>query len=83
MAVPLIRVRLVGENSHTAYIALPGYPEVIVPGIVSRTLNMNDLVKDYSGPRIHLDFNSEGILIGIEVLVFNQNAADTDDLAEE
>lgn len=83
MAEPLIRVRLVGENSHTAYIALPGYPEAIVPGIVSRTLNMNDLVKDYCGPCIHLDFYSDAVLIGIEILVFNRNADDIDDPAEE
>ena len=82
MAAPLIRVRLVGENSHTAYIALPGNPEDPVPGIVSRTLNLNDLVQDCSGPRVYLDFNAEGTLIGIEVLVFDQNDPDTHNMSE-
>jgi len=72
MTTPLIRVRLVGDNAHTAYIALPGYPEEVAPHVVSRTLNLYDLVNTYSGPQVNLDFNREGVLIGIEILVFNQ-----------
>ena len=54
MAANLIRIRLVGDNAHTAYIALPGHPGN-VPGVVSRSLNLTELVKDYVGSRVHLD----------------------------
>jgi hypothetical protein len=82
VAANLIRVSLVGDDARTAYIALPGYPENVVPGVVSRTLNLTDLVKGYVGPRVHLDFNVEGVLIGIEVLVFGQTVVEPDDLSE-
>ena len=61
-----IRVRLVGQDAHTAYISLPGHGEE--PGTVSKTLSLDALVDGYSGPRVHLDFDRDGTLIGIEVL---------------
>jgi hypothetical protein len=63
-----IRVKLVGDDAHTAYIALPGYPER-PEGVVSKTLILDAIVPGYKGPRVHLDFDKDGILIGIEVLV--------------
>ena len=70
MADQKIRVRLIGDNAHTAYIALPGYPEEVESGIVARTVNLAHVVENYSGPLVHLDFNKAGTLIGIELLVF-------------
>jgi hypothetical protein len=64
-----IRVKLIGHDSHTAYVALPGYPEKPVLGVVSKTICLDDLVDGLKGPRVNLDFNAEGILIGIEILV--------------
>jgi hypothetical protein len=37
-------------------------------GVVSKTLILDALVLNYKGPRVHLDFNKDGTLIGIEVL---------------
>jgi hypothetical protein len=68
-----IRVRLVGDDARTAYVALPGSPEEPQPGVVARSLNLADLVMQYSGPRVHLDFNKDGTLIGIEILVFGSD----------
>lgn len=64
-----IRVKLVGDDAHTAYIALPGYREGPEFGRVSKTLILDALVPGYKGPRVHLDFNKDGTLIGIELLV--------------
>jgi hypothetical protein len=70
MADQKIRVRLSGDDAHTAYVALPGYPKGVEPGIVWRTIDLSTLVDKYSGPQVHLDFNKEGVLIGIEILVY-------------
>jgi hypothetical protein len=68
MAKPKIRVKLLGADAHTAYIYLPGHGGT-KPGTIARTLNLDEIVANYKGPRVHLDFNSEGEMIGIEVLV--------------
>ena len=62
-----IRVKLVGKDAHTAYVALPGHRTK--PGIVSKTLTLSEMI-EYKGPQIHLDLDKEGKLIGIEVLCY-------------
>jgi hypothetical protein len=56
-------------ESDAAYIALPGHPEQLVYGIVSRTISLDDVIDGFKGPRVNLDFNKDGVLIGIEILV--------------
>jgi len=68
-----IRVKLVGRNAATAYVALPGYPDKPIPGVVARTVNLDDLLPDFVGPRVHLDFNQDGRLIGIEILTYEKD----------
>ena len=63
-----IRVKLVGDDAHTAYIALPGYRNE--KGIVAKSVRLDGVIADYKGPMVVLDFNKEGVLIGIEVLTF-------------
>jgi hypothetical protein len=36
--------------------------------MVSKTVTLNDIL-DYKGPRVHLDLDKNGTLIGIEILV--------------
>jgi hypothetical protein len=67
MTMKKIRVKLIGADAHTAYVALPGYPETIESGFVERTIVLHEII-EYSGPRVHLDFNKGGVLIGIEIL---------------
>ena len=62
-----IRVKICKGNPNTAYIKLPGHPVEIV-GCVKKTIDLASVIEDYKGPRIHLDFNDAGILIGIEIL---------------
>ena len=62
-----IRVKLAGKSARSAYVYLPGHQSL--PGVVSKTLSLDDLVEAYKGPRVHLDFSNAGELIGIEILV--------------
>lgn len=62
-----IRVKLVGREARTAYVFLPGHESL--PGEAAKTLSLDNIVEGYKGPRVHLDFNKAGELIGIEVLV--------------
>ena len=63
-----IRLLMTSSTSMSAYIALPGHPEGCVPGIVGSTLSLDELINDYNGPRINLDFDKTSRLIGIEIL---------------
>jgi len=64
-----IRVKMTNDYSDSAYIGLPGYPEKPEFGIVSKTICLDDVLDGFKGPRINLDFNKDGVLIGIEILV--------------
>jgi hypothetical protein len=72
MAEQKIRVKMNGEDSDTAYIALPGYPDQPQFGVVSKTISLDDVLDSFRGPRINLDFNKDGVLIGIEILVWGE-----------
>ena len=37
-------------------------------GIVKRTITLDEVVADFKGPMVNLDFNEDGLLIGIEIL---------------
>lgn len=36
---------------------------------MSRTVRLHDLLGAYEGPEVNLDFDQEGVLVGIEILV--------------
>lgn len=55
------------NKSETVYVALPDYPKEIVPGVVKKSVSLDDIY-DYDGPRVQLDFDKEGRLIGVEVV---------------
>lgn len=55
------------KKSETFYIALPDHPEQLTPGVVKKSVSLDDIY-DYDGPRVQLDFDDKGRLIGIEIL---------------
>jgi hypothetical protein len=55
-------------DSQTAYLQLPGHPKVVVPGIVKRTIRLSDVISGFKGPDVYLDFDEDGVLIGMEFL---------------
>jgi hypothetical protein len=58
-----------GSEGDVAYISLPDHPGKGTGGTTNKQLRLRDLVKDYKGPDIYLDFDKENRLIGIEILV--------------
>ena len=66
---PLIRLRMKSKYGDTAYIELSGHPELIVPGCIARSVELDGLL-DYEGPKIYLDLDSANRLIGIEILIY-------------
>ena len=62
-----IRIKMRSPDSDTVYIALTDYPEQLTPGVVKKSVSLDDIY-NYDGPRVQLDFNLEGKLIGIEVI---------------
>lgn len=54
----------------TAYVEPPDYDPT--PGIVAKTVCLDDVVDNFKGPRVNLDFSRDGVLIGIEILVFEE-----------
>ena len=49
------------------YVYLPKHPKILTLGIVRRTIGLSDIMKDYKGIPVYLDFDEEGELIGIEI----------------
>jgi len=68
-----IRVKMANRDASIAYIALPGNPVQVTAGIVARTVCLDDIIDGFLGPRVHLDFDKSGRLIGIEILVFEKD----------
>jgi hypothetical protein len=55
------------EDGDVAYIKLPGCEKNTK---VAKTISLRELVKDFKGYDVELDFSEEGVLIGIEILAF-------------
>lgn len=67
------------EGEHgVAYLELLDFPHESSSGCVKRTVNVHNLIPDYDGPGIHIDFDEQGRAIGIEILY----GSDPDDDAE-
>ena len=56
------------SNTEVAYIYLSGRPRKKTSGIVKKTIQLSEVIENYKGPDVFLDFNMEGELIGLEVL---------------
>jgi hypothetical protein len=55
------------DDKDVAYLRLPGHRGP-APGVVKRSVSLRDLVGDYEGPEIILDFGEGNTLIGIEIV---------------
>lgn len=68
MSEKKIRAKITGTQSETAYITLPEFPAEQQSGCVAKTICLDNLIDGLKGPRVNLDFNRDGVLIGIEIL---------------
>lgn len=62
-----IQLDISDNDDEVAYLKLPSHPGT-TPGIVKQSVKLRDLLKDYKGPDINLDFDDSGTLIGIEIV---------------
>jgi uncharacterized protein YuzE len=61
-----------GEDT-VAYLELRDYPLIPTPGVSKRTVNVHELIENYDGPSLFIDFDADGKAIGIEVLYPSQD----------
>jgi hypothetical protein len=73
MSEKKIQVKLVGKNHDTAYLSFPGHTHQ--SGVVKKSIELMELIKDYKGPRIIIDLDVEGLIIGLEVLAQRSDEA--------
>ena len=50
-----------------AYVRLPEFDE---GAKVGRTVSLRDLLKEFKGADVELDFSEDGVLLGLEILAF-------------
>lgn len=71
-------LRQYGTSHDTAYLELADHPHVLGP-CVHKTVRVHDLIDEYDGPGIGIDFDESNRAIGIEILY----PGDPDDATEE
>ncbi|WP_437315114.1 DUF2283 domain-containing protein [Sorangium sp. So ce385] len=60
-------LRVSEDDADVAYLRLPSHPGTS-PCKMSKSVRLHDLIGDYDGPDVVLDFDIRGILVGIEIL---------------
>ena len=58
----------ISDDDEMAYLYLPAHPKRSVPGIAKKQLRLADVIENYKGPDIYLDFDKNNELIGIEIM---------------
>ncbi len=56
------------DDPDVAYLKLPGHPGSGIPGAVAKQIRLGEIISNYKGPDIYLDFNQDEMLIGLEIL---------------
>ncbi|MEM7432934.1 MAG: DUF2283 domain-containing protein [Pseudomonadota bacterium] len=56
-------------NSDVGYLQLPDHPGKGTVGCVVKTVRVLDIVADHKGTDVYLDYDKDGTLIGIELLL--------------
>lgn len=67
MANGTIELKVSEDDDDVAYVSLPDHPGSR-PGVVRKSVQLRDLLPDYVGPDVVLDFDQAGRLIGIEIV---------------
>ena len=74
-------LRQYGDSHDTAYLELADHPHALTP-CVFRTVRVHNLIEDYDGPGIAIDFDKQNRAIGIEIL-YPSDPDDTHDETDE
>jgi hypothetical protein len=68
MTISKMSLSISDDDDEVGYLVLPGHPGQGTPRAVAKRVRLKDLVT-YTGADIHLDFDKDGKLIGLEILV--------------
>ena len=68
MTIQKMNLTISDDDEDVGYLALPGHPGPGAPRAVAKRLRLKELVT-YAGADVHLDFDKDGKLIGLEILV--------------
>jgi hypothetical protein len=60
-------LRVSEDDADVAYLRLPSHPGT-TPCKMSKSVRLCDLIGNYEGPDVVLDFDLRGVLVGIEIL---------------
>ena len=63
-----MNLKLSKDDQGLGYLYLPNHPGAGNYGVVKKQLKLADVVSDYKGPDVYLDFNDANELIGIEII---------------
>lgn len=55
-------------DKDVAYVYLPDHPKKLIPRLTKKQISLDSLIEGYKGPGIYLDFNSDDVLVGIEIV---------------
>ena len=61
------RLSVSDDDDNVAYLKLPSHPEGEICKM-SKSVRLFDLIGKYEGPDVVLDFDEEGVLVGIEIV---------------
>ncbi|XXF80054.1 DUF2283 domain-containing protein [Myxococcaceae bacterium GXIMD 01537] len=59
-------LRVSQDDQDVAYLRLPSHPGETCK--MSKSLRLTELMGPYTGPDVVLDFDQDGVLVGIEIL---------------
>jgi hypothetical protein len=62
-----LRLEISKDDSNVGYLYLPTFP-VKSEGCVAKLISLHELIKNYKGIPIYLDFDKNDNLVGIEII---------------
>ncbi len=68
MTKQMFELKVSEDDDEVAYLRLPNHPGAGQPGVVASQKNLADLIDNYKGADVYLDFDKSGVLIGIEII---------------
>ncbi len=63
-----IYLKVSEDDPEVAYLYLPDHPGAGTFNIVEKQIRLYDIIANYKGPDIYLDFDASGKVIGIEIV---------------
>jgi hypothetical protein len=61
------RAYILTPHFHVAYLSLPEHPGR-GKATVKKNVRLRDVIEDYTGPDLFLDFDENNVLLGVEVV---------------